>query len=318
MKLLISDISALSLWDHGIGARARVADIHDLEGFRVDADVMRAIEPERFGIARPGDLLVSGGEVRPWSSAWHGHFWNQPLPQESVYQIDDGVYIASPELAFVRLARRLGYIDAIKLGVELCGRYSTLVPPGEDYLKRPPLTNAEKLVAYVETLYSRSQYGVAHRAARFAADNVESPMECATRILLCLKYRHGCPGFPMPEMNHVIELEGEERRLLRKSSLRCDAYWERPAVAVEYKGSVHEGESSLRKDTARENILLSRGITVVPATYASLSTDAGFACLCEALAKALGKRLRFPAGYLERLHQTRSIVLRGNICTWVR
>ena len=318
MRLLITDISALSLWDHGIGARAHVADIRNLEGFYVDFDVVRSMEPERFGIDRPGDLLVPDGETRPWSSAWHGHFWNMPLPRGSVYQIDDGVYIASPELIFARLARRLGYIDTIKLGIELCGRYSTLVLPGEDYLKRPPLTNAEKLLAYVSTLYAQSNYGVALRAARFAADNVESPMECATRILLCLKYRHGCPGFPMPEMNHVIELDGEERRLLRKNSLRCDAYWEHPMVAVEYKGNVHEGESSLRKDTARENILLSRGITVVSATYASLSTDAGFACLCEALAKALGKRLRFPSGYLDRLHQTRGIVLRGNTCTWVR
>lgn len=317
MKILIADISALSLWDRGIANRARPVDAVSLEDFRVELRALNELDPERFGLRRPAHVMIPAGQPRPRSSHWQGHFWNKPIPPGSVCQIDSGVFIATPEFVFACMLYRLGFLDLVKLGMELTGSYSTLVAPGDGFIVRPPLTTVRGLSDYLRKVNTKASAGVAAHTIGMMADNVESPMECAARMMLCLPYRYGCPGFAKPEMNHAIQLDSKERQLLGKGHLRCDAFWERENVALEYKGGIHGTEVKLRSDTARENILLSRGITVVPATYASLATDEGFACLCEALSGALGKRLRFPKDHLSRLHRTRGVVLRGNTCSWI-
>lgn len=323
MNMLLTDISALELWDGAVASAASPTLIRDLGRFAPDFASLQKLDPQSLGLGKPGHLLIPGKGNHPHNANWHCHFWNKPLPPGSIFQISKDAFLASPELCFVQMARRMEFIDVIKLGLELCGFYSTLVPSGHPMRRRPPLTTRDKLAAFVSSTRSATASSTAVRALGYIDDGAESPMESASRILLCLPYRHGCPGFPKPQMNTRIELDSSECRMLRKRFLRCDLYWPLKGagvngVALEFKGEeAHSGNENWKSDIARETVLASHGIRVISATYASLATQAGFDALTCALAKELGKRLRFPEGYLVRQNRTRSMVLRGNTCSWL-
>ena len=318
MKLLVCGISALELWDSGIARRAHPTNIVSLGAFGPDLGRLASLSPRQMGLKEPCEILVPPGTPRICNSRWLGRYWSGAILPGSIFSIGRGLYITSPEICYLQMAPRLGVIDSAKLAMELCGPYSTIVAPGSWYLERPALTSKDALSSYLVKSGLGSVNSHARRALVFAADDIESPMEGAMKLFVNLPYRYGCPGFPEGEINHEVPLTPEESRMLDKGKLRCDEFWGFKKRALEYKGELsHSGEPNLRKDTARENILRSKGITVINATYDSLSTEKGFEALCLALSKGLGKRLRIPDnGYLQRQAATRNEILRGGTCTW--
>ena len=319
--MIIAGISALELWDKGLASRVDPCDIRALESFAVDSQALQTQVPREYGLSEPGHLLVPPGGPRPRIKRWHCHAWGKELAPGSLYRVTTrkGLYVASPELCFVQLSSSLGFLDSIKLGMELCGHYSTLIPPGRDYRKRPPLTSLDKLDAYVKQSFAGGGRSVAERALKETVPNSASPMETASKMLLCLPRRYGCPRFKVPELNKRVDITEDERHLLGCEFLRTDMSWGN--LVYEYKGvDSHTRTGDLAHDTARENVLRAKGFQVVSATFSSLYTEEGFAALTSALAKAMGVRVRRDSKdmseYLERQAQTRAIVLRGRTCSW--
>ena len=319
--IIIAGISALELWDKGLASRVESCDIGKLDLSTVDAHGLQQQKPWELGISEPGHLLVPSDGYRPYTKLWRCHTWGKELPTGSLYRAKtrEELYIASPEFCYLQLAQSIGFLDSIKLGMELCGWYSTLVPEGREYRKRPPLTSIERLDEYVRQACAAGGRSLAERSLKEVAPNSASPMETASKILLCLPRRYGCPRFRTPELNKRVEIAEEEKRLLGTQFLRTDLRW--GDVVLEYKGiGSHTRTGDLAHDTARENVLRSKGLNVISATYNSLCTEEGFAALTAALANAMDIRIRRNAKdmpqYLECQAQTRAIVLRGKTCSW--
>lgn len=82
------------------------------------------------------------------STRFRCHVWSPPVAQ-ALYRIADGVYVCSPELAFVQSATALDKIDTVRLGCELCATYSIDRHARGGFFQRNAITAREKLGAVV-------------------------------------------------------------------------------------------------------------------------------------------------------------------------
>ena len=319
MGILIADISALELWDKGL--RKRIVRYPDVapEDFLLSASQRRQINPGDYGVSGPIRLVALGRRIHHSSARWHYSYWDKPLPPHSIAQITDDIYVATPEFCFLRMAPKLGFYDAVKLGMELCGRYSTLVAPGQDYRQRPPLTSGDDLRAYLDAALGADSRSIARHAARHILDGAESPGETATAMELCLPFRHGGFGFEAPELNKQIELTPDERKATGRRNLRCDLYWEKHAMACEYFGKeAHEGAYNVQRDSVRENILYGRGIMMIPVSHAALMEAEQMEPIAQRLARRMNRRLRLPQDFGEKQAHARDEIMRGGRCSWLK
>ena len=134
------------------------------------------------------------------------------------------------------------------------------------------------------------------RALRWAIDGSASPMETNTALLLCLPPLEGGYGFELPTMNAMVGAGLRQRSVTRRSCYRCDLFWERGKVAVEYDSDLwHTGAERIASDSARRNALAAMGITVVDVTRLQINDLAEFDRIAHVLARLLGKTLRRPS-----------------------
>ena len=319
MKLLIRDISAIELWDKGLGSRVRPVRSDELHGLTLNAEERAAINPREFGVSSPIQLLSIEDEFHGRALNWDYLYWSRPLPEASVVCAADGIYVATPEFCFLRMAPKLGLYDSLKLGMEMCGGYSTLVPPGCKYRDRPPITTKEKLLHYLEKALPTGSKSVALKAARLIRAGSASPGETASYLELCLPYRYGWFGFVAPKLNAVIPLEPEERRACSRMELRVDMYWEGFGLAGEYLGKEdHEGEFNVQRDVIRDNVLEAKGIEVVRISHAMLMNPEQMMVAVERIAKRMNRRMRIPEqGFWEKQEEARAQIMRDGRCSWV-
>ena len=321
MAVLITDISALELWDKGLSSRVRLAGEHELAGLSTDAEERRLIVARNYGVSAPMQLLSLDG-FHGKAKEWDYHVWNQPLPPGSVVRANDEIYVATPEFCFMRMVPALGFYDSLKLGMEICGAYSTLVPEGRNARKRPPLTNTERLCAYLNRVFPATGESKAQRVAKLLVDGSASPGETASYAQLCLPYRYGWYGFRKPMLNQRINLTAREQRTLGKGYLKADLLWEcdNRFVACEYKGvESHSGEFNLQKDSIREVVMGNEKVAVVTITHAMLMEPSQMHAVAELLAKLLGRRLRIPGQrFWETQREARAELMRSGVCSWVR
>ena len=89
-----------------------------------------------------------------------------------------------------------GIEKLIQLGFELCGTYDTT---NGDVRECAPLTTVDRLDAFLASLGPMHGKKNASYALRYVANNSASPRETALAMLLCLPYRMGGYGIPMPQ-----------------------------------------------------------------------------------------------------------------------
>ncbi|MCR5582703.1 MAG: hypothetical protein K6F70_03705 [Eggerthellaceae bacterium] len=104
------------------------------------------------------DALVRNKE-RSHKTGVAFHTCQKPLPDRSFYILNEGIYVASPELCLMQLARKYTTAQTAKLAMEMCGSYAIDVFDEDGFGKRMPLTNAQKLKAYAARLYSPNSNG---------------------------------------------------------------------------------------------------------------------------------------------------------------
>ena len=241
------------------------------------------------------DVLVQYGDQRKVPHT-KNHVRSLSFPDRSFYRLDDGVYVASPELCLLQLASKLSEPQAVKLALEMCGGYAIDVHDEEmGFCKRPPLTSASKLDAYAKRLYKQGGGARALHPLRYVADNSASPRETALYMLLCLPPRFGGYGLALPEMNKRIELSPREQLVLGNRYFECDLYWAEKRVAVEYDSAqYHTAQEKQERDAIRRNLLEHHGVHVITATRQQVSDEGQFDKLARQIARAVGKRLRAP------------------------
>ena len=256
------------------------------------------------------DVVVAYGDQRDLPGV-KSHVRKAPLPERSFYRLEDGIYVASPELCLMQLASKLSEPQVVKLAMEMCGSYA--IDPfasiesdmfdadDEDespgICKRPSLTSAAKLNAYAKRLFAADSRARGAHLLRYVVDGSASPRETALCMLLCMPPRFGGYGLALPELNQRIELTLKERLLVGAQHFDCDLYWrqQRNRVAVEYDSRLHHTEQEKQeRDAIRRNMLQYKGVQVITATRVQVNRPSEFDKLARQIGRAIGKRFRAP------------------------
>ena len=244
-------------------------------------------------LASPVHLLVADKQQRVQSPSFASHVRSSTLPTGSVIFATKDVAVCSPELCFVQMATTLSFPKLVELGFELCGTYGIRVEGKGGFEKRHPLTSTKRIAHFLELACSMHGSRIAKRALTHIVDGSASPMETIVTMLLCLPQQLGGYGFALPELNFKTSMGAMAREATIKDFYRCDLYWPKQKVSVEYDRKMHHSEEIKRShDFHRANALRAKGIEVITiAPYQVFRYDL-FDDSASMLAKCLGRRMR--------------------------
>ena len=301
MKTFVSHKTALAYWrkhfplDSELG---RSASFNRAEACtHLKQDILSDV-PEMFREPdKPVDTLVFEAGYRRASELICSHLWSGNIPDGAFYKVGT-MYVSSPEFVFAQLATSLTVVQLIALGCELCGTY-TLLPQGQkhassldDCPKRvAPLTNVDKINAFIEKAGSFKGAVKARRAIRYIAEGARSPMETMTYLLLCLPPMLGGYGLPKPELNATIRLDREAQQIAKRRYCEGDICWRQEELDIEYYGEVHGGMANVKSDAGRTLGIEHMGWHVLTVTSPQVFDMDQFEVVALAAAKHLGRRI---------------------------
>ena len=301
MKAFSSHATALAYWrqhfplDSELGRPARMSKAEDY-AFRKE-DVLECVT-ETFAIpGKPIDILVFSAEERRLSKQVACHVWGVAIPPRAFYRVGQ-MYVSSPEFVFLQMAPQLSVAQLVALGCELCGTY-VLLPQGathassldEHPTRLAPLTNIDKLSAFVERAKGARGRAKAIRALRYVIEGSRSPMETMVYLLLCLPPKLGGYGFPKPVMNESIELDDEGRAIANRRFCEGDLCWRDGMLDIEYHGDVHVGAANMKSDVGRELGIEHMKWRVITVTSPQVFDIDQFETVAKEAAVRIGKRL---------------------------
>lgn len=242
-------------------------------------------------LSRPVHVLVSKSNLRRTHENIFSHCVKTDLPKFSLVYTESGLYICSPEFLFIQMAHYLELIELIQLGFELCGSY---IVSQETSYGHAPLTSVEKLSAFIDKAEGLHGAKKARRALKYMVNGSASPMETKLVMLLCLPHFMGGYSIEKPQMNYRIDFDVMARKIGRKRYCKCDLYWPKPKLAIEYDGSeFHEGTEQAYNDSSRRDALVAMDISVITVMKWQIKDGAALNGIARAVAKRLGKQLRY-------------------------
>lgn len=270
-SIVLFDISAIEAWDIGLCAHAVPCDAPDSSECASTAAELAELEGILPRLTRPLHILAPSRDARRQSARWRCHTFKRPLPRNSFFQVEEHVFVAAPYLGFARLARRLPLPEATLLGMEFCGRFSTLrlhaqagrTAAGKGYLERPPLANAATISRYLAAM-GLERHATAVRASKLLQDNARSPREALLHVLLTCRRPHGGYHFTGYAVNSAVALPKHLETLVGSPSLECDFLWEERGLCIEYDGKDYHSDDAQRAHDNMKRLALSQlGIRVV-------------------------------------------------------
>ena len=226
------------------------------------------------------------------------HRWTVGIPASAFHRISKGVYVSSPEFAFVQMASVLTLTELIALGFELCGTYhlkasstqaSSDVRASEPKLQ--PLTSVARLVVAVNESAGARGHALALRALKYVVDGSNSPYETLTSMFLCLPVMLGGYGIAKPQMNLHIDFDESIALAAKRTWASGDLVWHDQRLVVEYFGKDHASADRMESDAARIDALNLAGYNVLTVTRAQILSIPRFEELARAIATQTGKRL---------------------------
>ena len=291
----ITDISALEYMSRGgllVGLPIAEGLAHGSWSTSSASDVRRAANAVDFlGISQehPLHVLVNLPKNRVRSEVMVSHVWEGPMPARSLYQLEDGVLLASPGLCLAQMSIGRSLAQTAAIGMELCGNYGT-AETERGFLDRKPLATSQSLQSYLKTLGNHYGLSKARSSCGFILPNSNSPMETVCALLFTLPWAEGGCAFPRPQMNVRIE---PPPRLVALSSQRwfeADLCWPDLGVVVEYNSKQnHLDERSQDRDSAKADTLRALGWDVHWITAGRLTEPASREILIAQMAQALGQ-----------------------------
>lgn len=197
-----------------------------------------------------------------------------PYPDWSFRKISPDVFVACPELCFLEAAQLLSRNALVLYGMELCGTYARMGITESPRYKRPSLTSAGKIAAYLDK--SKGVRGVreARAALKYVMDGSASARESALAVMMTLPTKLGGFGLPKPELNYGIGVDAPNKiGIGERLVLHGDIVWRDANLVVEYDGAQHGVEDNHVIDKQRDHLLLDAGFDVVRFTDKSLRSS---------------------------------------------
>ena len=352
MAIVLSDISAALFWESynsasHPNARRVLAACPDSPPCEWGVERVKELLPKCTSDRL--HVLVSKPELRRSLKDAVCHVHSSELPPGSLFQIADDVFVVSPELNYVEMARHLTTEQLIHFGMMLCGIFSRdflafdafldesgSIPRREkrNLARRSPLTTVANLSAYMGQLqdfkHVRALKGVkaAASALPFVIERSRSPMESSLAMALTLPYRMGGCSMPKPALNRPIFIDhsfvpsgGGVRWDARGTPyFECDLVWEGVGnVILEYHGDeIHFTREGVEKDARKARILAASGYSVHVATLATMSSSLKFWELVGDLRRELKFRLQPGVSDFEKRNERLRSLLKSDYLQSVR
>lgn len=308
--MLINNRSALECWERGLARDAVL--VEDCSQLRVcGAKEYSGCRDGRLAeFSRPIEVLASAHQLRSYSREWTCRFWSKELPKGSVYRIPHSPFaISAPWFCFLQMAARMPFGQAMLLGMELCGNYSTLPfshsaissyrlrewETRNGYVERKPLISPEQLVAGISAAVGAQSESKALAAARRIQPNAFSPGESRYAIRLFSPVKRGGYGLPPAFMNVPIPLPERLRRITGRGDYIIDFYYPKEQLAIEFDGGYHWNGKQRLDDNLRELVLNDLGIDVIRVDKHQLESQAAMEVSVRTIAKRIGFRVRKPS-----------------------
>ena len=305
MDIIISHKSALEYWRlHGntkiCDTAARLHRKTPPVSISNIADI-RKKAPD--GLSYPIDILVGSQNAKWKSEVFRPRVYTGPTPDGCFVSIGEGMAVSAPQYLYFQIAGEMPLAKLVQLGLELCGTYTLPLndeySPGEEttdkvLYNQPQFTNVKALKAFAARMKGVNGYKKISRALRFIADGSASPMETILFILLTLPYKLGGFGLPAPVLNRRIDIENPAKRGTRKTQYKCDLFWPKAHVAVEYDSDFyHTGADRIARDSKKRLDLEAHGVTVIPMTSRQIRNPDELEKLARLIARRLRKRLQY-------------------------
>ena len=291
-NILIADESALhallhSDWGRRIDSsrastsplQAGASTLADLQAFNVHHPL--------YG-PPPVTLLVDRRANRRFSDNVQCRTIAGDVPAGSFFRLREGLYMATPEFVFIRMANFKTLSQLAEIGMNLCARYYIDAKTGAVEDRGSFLTTPEKLLSFAQSSCLRGSKK-AMEALRFVLPNSGSPYETKMKLLLCHPLVRGGLTLPFTEMNYDVKA-GRLQRIMAQSTFCIDLADPRRCIGVEYDGQ--EGHLDASHDKRRRNELAALGWTIFPIDKnVFLDPDATIRA-AEQIAKRMNVRIR--------------------------
>lgn len=260
-------------------------------GFRMTQARVEALNMMKEAIGEaPVHAFVARDIAKTSRTGFVLHSKESGYPRDSFFRLGAELYVARPELCFAQMMSRLSPLEAFELGFELCGGYAI----GEDEY-RMAVTSTAKLQSFLARCEGVEGRRNALRAVQYVRDGSASVMETKLALVLGLPCFLGGFGLGMPSMNRVVKVTAHDRIVnpLAKKEYRCDLFWERGKVGVEYDSDLwHTGAKRIAADAKRRSDLELLGVHVVTVTHGQMRSRLTLKTVARVVAKHCGHRLR--------------------------
>ena len=292
-------------------------DHHEPSGL-INDDDRRFVCSLLTGASSEAPLHVMGPR-RPGYAAREGlvyHHCSAPLPRAALVRVGHDMYVASPELVFIQMARQCSYGALLALGFELCGCYpldrsarnATEAPsapgvpgvpgmpgvlgvPGAAVV-RHPLSSPGRLLAFAAQ--ARGIHGVkkAREVARRVLAKSASPRESEMAILVSAPRYRGGFGITDVALNEKITFGASVEKVARRSDVVADLSFRGGELVLEYDGlDAHTTRDALVSDSRRRDAMAARGATVRTVTGSQFDSIFEFQQLIRQAFAEVGKRV---------------------------
>ncbi len=234
--------------------------------------------------SRTVDLTVCQRRALSQKKGYRIHLCQIPLPAGSV-MTKTGKVVASSELTFLHLARRLSIHQLILLGLQLCSH-----PPGDP---DAAITTKKRLSAFLAKAPGHHGRKKACRAVKYISDGSASIMESMVYMILTLPHSLGGYGLGGANLNYEIKLRSEAGKRLGQKRCFMDLYYRSARLAVEYDSfAFHSNPSAQSKDSIRSAILDRHGVQVMHLSTIQLYDIRACTDFAFNLSARLGKRIQ--------------------------
>ena len=242
----------------------------------------------------PLDLLVPSKKLLRSSADVVAHLCQNELPANSFWKLNDSLFISSPELCFVQMAKTLSVPQLVELGVNLCSSYY-VDTKSKKLPERKPITTPAKLAHYTGRACGVHGVKKAKQALKRVVAGSRSPMETKTFVLLCCPRSIGGYGFGLAAFNHRVNA-GRYAHLTEQGFFKIDICWPKPNVGVEYFGD-DDHLNNVVHDRRRLDALEALGWKMVVIDKQRLYSPTEFNVAANQIAEHLNYRIRKTGGW---------------------
>ena len=305
-NIIIADESALFFYEHiaGMGQFAlkptRGNPLSDCTCSGEGLARFNASHPLYGGA--PVSVLVRDSTARRQSRAVKARCCPIDLPEGSFYKLRDNLFLASPELVFVRMGGFVPEMRLAEIGLNLCGRFYKNLDTGKLGDRIELLTTPAKIERYLDKVPDLRGSSKARKALRWVICNSGSPAESKMKLQFGNPLWTGGFGLPFTHLNYDV-MAGRHADLTEQSEFCIDYVNPDLKKGMEYDGEDYHLDSG--KDKRRRNALEALGWHVFPIDKSVLYNAEATKQAGLQIARYLGMRVQFPKHWQENFERMR-------------